>query len=132
MVDKNGKYCSSQRCDHCHHADGTVQMHHNYIPVDAATCNRLGISNTSRAYGTRVSWDEQYEQLKVYKREHGNCNVPQKYEADEKLGRWVDNQRNQLKNYDGDDETKLERINRLNSLDFEWGTKKKTNNAKQS
>ena len=60
MVDKNGKYCSSQRCDHCHHADGTVQMHHNYIPVDAATCNRLGISNTSRAYGTRVSWDEQY------------------------------------------------------------------------
>jgi hypothetical protein len=68
----------------------------------------------------------------VYKREHGNCNVPQKYEADEKLGRWVDNQRNQLKNYDGDDETKLERINRLNSLDFEWGTKKKTNNAKQS
>jgi hypothetical protein len=39
------------------------------------------------------SWDEFYNALVQYKKEHGNCDVPRDYENDRRLGKWVHNQR---------------------------------------
>merc|ERR1712174_56764 len=38
-------------------------------------------------------WDENYENLKKYKNEHGSCLVPKDYKDDPRLGNWVANHR---------------------------------------
>jgi hypothetical protein len=40
-----------------------------------------------------LAWNERYARLQGYLEEHGNTNVPQKYEPDLELGTWVANQR---------------------------------------
>ena len=44
-----------------------------------------------------VSWEERYNQLVEYKKDHNNCNVPRKYKANLALGRWVVSQRSHYK-----------------------------------
>ena len=39
-------------------------------------------------------WEEMYQRLVAYKKEHKNTRVPQTYNVDPKLGTWVHNQRN--------------------------------------
>lgn len=46
-----------------------------------------------RAHGSPVAWEARFEQLKQYQVEHGDCNVPQKYTDNPKLGAWVKVQR---------------------------------------
>lgn len=46
-----------------------------------------------RAHGSPVAWEARFEQLKQYQVEHGDCNVPQKYTDNTKLGAWVKVQR---------------------------------------
>merc|ERR1712232_322940 len=41
----------------------------------------------------RSNWNEMYQRLVAYKTEHGDANVPYRYERDPKLGPWVSNQR---------------------------------------
>ncbi|KAL7541910.1 hypothetical protein ACHAXR_011358, partial [Thalassiosira sp. AJA248-18] len=60
------------------------------------------------------SWDEQFAALQRYKKEHGNCLVPNKYSDDPKLGRWVHNQRRDAKLGEMTDN----RIARLQSIGF--------------
>merc|ERR1712176_182047 len=38
-------------------------------------------------------WEENYENLKKYKNEHGDCLVPKDYKDDPRLGNWVANHR---------------------------------------
>ena len=38
-------------------------------------------------------WEEMFRELKEFKKEHGHCNVPSKYEKNPKLGVWVNMQR---------------------------------------
>ena len=40
-----------------------------------------------------IPWETRIEQLKEYKKLHGNCLVPNKYREENGLGRWVDKQR---------------------------------------
>ena len=40
-----------------------------------------------------ISWDERYGELKGYMEEHGDCNVPDKWEKNPKLATWVSAQR---------------------------------------
>ena len=40
-----------------------------------------------------IKWQVQYNKLKEYRNEHGNCNVPRRYEVNPSLGNWVKNQR---------------------------------------
>jgi hypothetical protein len=54
LVDKNLCYCRTQLCDHCR------KDHANYIPEDAATRDRFGISEVPRAYGRRPKWEERF------------------------------------------------------------------------
>ena len=61
-------------------------------------------------------WNEMFERLCRYKADHGNTRVPKKYVADLELGTWVDSQKTFFK------EKRLapERINKLESIGFEW------------
>ena len=70
----------------------------------------------------RFVWDRRLDELREYRGEHGNCNVPQGYEPNPSLGRWVMTQRQQYRLFQKDSPSEMneERIGRLNSVDFEW------------
>ena len=67
-------------------------------------------------------WKQRLKELKAYKKKHGDCLVPAKYQHNAKLGVWVYKQRthykkwlNGLKAYITQD-----RIDQLNEIDFAW------------
>jgi len=64
----------------------------------------------------RVGWDKRFEQLKRYKKDHGDCNVPRKYKANPQLGEWVHEQRKLYKN----GKLPKERIESLQGIGFSW------------
>jgi len=64
-------------------------------------------------------WNERFEQLKRYKKDHGNCNVPTKYEANPQLARWVHNQRQVYKGQ-GKGKITEEQIKLLEEIGFKW------------
>jgi superfamily II DNA or RNA helicase len=61
-------------------------------------------------------WFERYGQLRAYQKEHGNCDMPARWPANQKLATWVVNQRVLKK------EGKLEqdKINLLDKIGFMW------------
>lgn len=61
-------------------------------------------------------WDEMYDRLCAFKERYGSCLVPRHFEDDQKLGRWVDQQR--VKNKKGT--LPPDRKNQLDSLGFMW------------
>ena len=79
-----------------------------------------------------AKWDTKFNELVAYKDAHGgSCNVPNRYAENPQLGRWVDHQRTQYKKFQQDSATTSmtqERIERLESIGFEWnGRSLKTN-----
>ena len=67
----------------------------------------------------RSTWDDMYALLVVYKQEHKNANVPQRYKQDLQLGKLVSTQRRAYKK-------KLiteEHASLLNAIGFEWEVK---------
>ncbi|GFH61788.1 hypothetical protein CTEN210_18264 [Chaetoceros tenuissimus] len=78
--------------------------------------NDIGFNWTAPPKDYIVLWNEKFEQLKLYKSKHGDCNVPKIYEENQSLGRWVHTQRQTYK------QLKLseERINMLNDIGFTW------------
>jgi hypothetical protein len=67
-------------------------------------------------------WQEMCEKLAEYQKQHGNCNVPQRWRPDPQLGKWVDAIRTSKKNYDIGKHSSLnpERIAALERIGFEW------------
>ena len=61
-------------------------------------------------------WEERFNELRAYKIEHGDVNVPLKWHTG--LGRWISTQR-KSKNYGA---ISLERMQRLESIGFEWNS----------
>ena len=61
-----------------------------------------------------VDWEIRFQQLVDYKRVHGNCNVPIKYNANPQLGNWVRQQRTKKETMSE------EKRKRLNSIGFTW------------
>ena len=61
-------------------------------------------------------WNEMFEKLKAYKREHGDCLVPQLYDKDKALGVWVMTQRTKMKA----NILAAERKAKLDSIGFVW------------
>jgi hypothetical protein len=59
---------------------------------------------------------ERYDELKAYKHENGDCNVPRRCKANPELGIWVQTQRTMYK------ERKLaeDRVAKLEKLKFQW------------
>jgi hypothetical protein len=79
-----------------------------------------------------MAWEERLKDLQQYLEEHGDCNVPTLYMANQKLATWVKCQRRQYKLFcDGKTSTmNLDRINRLIRMGFTWevrGPRKVTN-----
>ena len=72
--------------------------------------------------GKHVSWEERFEELKDYRKLHGNCNVPQKYQQNKQLGSWVSVQRQQYKKFKNGEKSSMtkERILKLESIEFVW------------
>ena len=59
-------------------------------------------------------WEQRYNELLDFKKEHGHCNVPKTYAKNRKLGAWVAN----LKRRVG--EQSESRIKKLNAIGFVW------------
>ena len=59
-------------------------------------------------------WEDKFSKLQEYRRENGDCLVPQGYKNDPSLGTWVMTQRRQRHELDSD------RISRLESIGFVW------------
>ena len=62
------------------------------------------------------AWEKMFGPLIDYKKRFGNCNVPQGWNEDQKLGRWVSTQRRLRKK----GQLSPERIARLSELGFVW------------
>ena len=61
-----------------------------------------------------IDWEARFQELVEYKRVHGNCNVPQDYNENLQLGKWVMTQRTKKETMSE------ERRNKLNSIGFTW------------
>jgi len=70
----------------------------------------------------QVSWNEKFEELKAYKKKHGNCHVPTKYKENSALGRWISTQRAEYKKYCEGEKSNMtaDKIRRLESIGFAW------------
>jgi hypothetical protein len=67
-------------------------------------------------------WNKNFESLKAYKKEFGDCKVPYPYKTSDgsKLGQWIGWQRRNTK-------LSPERKKLLDALGFNWGRKKPKN-----
>jgi hypothetical protein len=70
---------------------------------------------------SKLSWEENFEALKEYKKNHGDCNVPQHWAENKQLGTWVTNQRQYYRKGKLD----KDRIKRLEDIGFEWNIRKR-------
>lgn len=68
------------------------------------------------------SWNERFEELKKYKAEKGDCNVPIRYKENPSLGQWVSTQRQEYgaKIKGRRSNTTQERIKALEEIGFQW------------
>ena len=73
-----------------------------------------------------MGWEAQLARLAAYKAEHGDCNVPQGWPEDPKLGRWVSMQREGKRQLDRSEPSggmTAARAAKLESLVFAWAPK---------
>jgi superfamily II DNA or RNA helicase len=63
-----------------------------------------------------VQWDEMFSSLLEFKKEKGNCRVPNRYKNDKALGGWVSTQRKKYKLK----KITSEHIAKLESIGFDW------------
>ena len=73
----------------------------------------------------RVGWDLRYQELAEYKEINGHCMVPQHYEENKALGKWVSKQREQYRLFLQGKASimKQAKIDKLNSVEFCWSAK---------
>jgi hypothetical protein len=71
-------------------------------------------------------WNERFDKLLEYKAKNGNTMVPQCYQDDTRLGRWVHYQRVEYWLHQDTGHAKItnERIARLDAIGFEWDPQK--------
>jgi hypothetical protein len=70
----------------------------------------------------KVEWKLRYEELLLFKSQHGHCLVPSHYEQNVKLGTWVANQRKHYRLYQEGKQNMMtqNRIDMLNEVGFKW------------
>jgi len=61
-------------------------------------------------------WQKMYEKLTQFKKEHHHCHVPQEFQQDPQLGKWVNIQRQTYKKQ----RLSLEKIQKLEAVGFAW------------
>ena len=80
------------------------------------------VGNTGGGLTNDELWEGRFEELKDYRKEYGNCNVPKEYQDNKQLGYWVSRQRQQYKKFQKGATAYItqERISKLNSIGFVW------------
>jgi len=85
------------------------------------------------------TFQERFDKLTEYKREHGHCNVPRRYGPDKSLGVWCNNIRYSFRQLQGGKHPhnfiSEEDIRRLDEIGFQWTLKSNpssTDDAKES
>jgi hypothetical protein len=83
----------------------------------------LGFEWGSR--GSICPWEERLSELADYHKVHGHCNVPKKYSESAKLYGWVTHQKSQYSLHIKGETSQITlfRIQALESLGFEWGSR---------
>lgn len=74
-----------------------------------------------------VCFDDTLEKLKKFKQVHGHCSVPQRYEEDIQLGRWVKNKRSQRRK----GLLSADKVEKLCEIGFDWGVGEWNDNVHQ-
>jgi len=98
----------------------------------ARTCS--GNKQNQPAQGTSYRrqnnklWNERFEQLKQYKVDHGDCNVPQGWKGNIQLGRWVSSQRSEYHVLKKGRPSRMteERLRKLEGIGFQWSLRSGT------
>ena len=83
----------------------------------------IGFNWTMRVCnGNNTNWDKWVKQLREYKEEHGDADVPLKYSKNPALGGFVNRQRTEYRKLQQGGQSSLteERLNALNELGFKW------------
>jgi hypothetical protein len=65
---------------------------------------------------SKASWDEMFDALNEYKKNHGDCNVPHRWPENKQLSTWVHTQRTNYRRGNLSDD----RIKRLEDIGFVW------------
>ncbi|CAB9496720.1 helicase [Seminavis robusta] len=90
----------------------------------SSTTNDTGSTPAHRTSSAEERWEDMHTRLLRYKQLHGDCQVPNRYPDDPKLGAWVSTQRRhyRVSQRDNVESTSLtnERIQRLEDAGFEW------------
>jgi superfamily II DNA or RNA helicase len=83
---------------------------------------RLSLESLSKAIVTMAvanltdNWWERFGELIEFRRQHGDCRVPNKYKPNQQLATWVNTQRQ----FYSRQQLSVERIKRLQEVGFEW------------
>ena len=82
--------------------------------------NYVGLVWDGNAPGTSTTtWEEMYQRLVAYKKDHNNTRVPRTYKEDPQLGTWFNHQHTAYKT----EKMKEERKRLLDFIGFEWDGK---------
>ncbi|MBT8460602.1 MAG: Helicase associated domain protein [Boseongicola sp.] len=94
----------------------------NWVTLQRTNRDTLSADRLDRLEALGFDWDlhskawmRMYRKLARYKKEHGDCLVPQKWCEDPELARWVPRQRGQRETLSA------EKMELLNALGFDWG-----------
>ena len=70
----------------------------------------------------RVPWEQRFTELEEFKKKHGHCNVPKRWNENPQLGKWVHKQRFEHKCREEGKRSAMSdnRIALLESVGFEW------------
>ena len=82
----------------------------------ARRLDALGFCWVMKQFGVLIPWEQRINDLKAFKKTHGHCNVPHKYQPNPVLGRWVATTRHRKKRGKLDQD----RILLLDALGFRW------------
>jgi hypothetical protein len=99
---------------------------HGITTARAAKLDALGFEWQAPAHGGSLNdagWEAQLAKLKVYKRRHGDCSVPNRWAEDPPLGRWVNTQRKCKRKLDHGEPSEgmtAARAAKLEVLGFAW------------
>lgn len=95
--------------------------------VEKAPLSRPGPLVDRAKSASQCKWEQMFERLLVFKREHGDCLVPNRYPQEPALGSWVSTQRRQYKiltsNSTESTPMTAERARKLESVGFVWQTR---------
>jgi len=94
-------------------------------PILDSRATRLDELGFTWAFLDPLSWEHMFDALVDYKRQHGDCKVPQHWSGDKRLGKWVNTQRTQLKR----GKMSAERRQQLDEIGFVWNTKSALSDA---